>query len=73
MKINIVDCDDWFGLYIDGKLVFENHRLEYYDILQAISSRLDNIEFEISEVDYDWMDGRGALPKKLEKVKLEQQ
>lgn len=64
MKIALVDGDDWKGLYIDGKLVMENHQLSVYDILDAIS-----IKYKYVPVDEDWLMARGHLPDKLSEVK----
>jgi hypothetical protein len=63
-KIAIVDGDDWKGLYIDGKLVTENHQLSIYDILDAIG-----VKYKYVPVDEDWLYERGRLPDKLSEVK----
>ena len=33
-KIVIVMSDDWTGLYVDGKLVYENHSIEVHDLIR---------------------------------------
>jgi len=66
MKITFVDddCGDWEGLYIDGKLVMENHRLEIYDILDAIG-----VKYNYVQADDEWLANHGRLPDELSKVK----
>jgi len=56
-KIVLVDCEggDWEGLYIDGKLADEGHRLTVYGVLTAL-----NIEFDIEEASGDAMDKMGC-------------
>ena len=36
MKIRLLEVDDWQGLYIDDKLIMENHSLELYSVIQKI-------------------------------------
>lgn len=66
MKITLVDpsSSDWQGLYIDGKLVMENHQLSIYEILDAIG-----IDYKYIEADDEWLANRGSLPEKLSQVK----
>lgn len=35
-EITIVSIDDWQGLYVDGQLMSEGHRITFYDLLQAV-------------------------------------
>jgi hypothetical protein len=58
--------DNWQGLYIDGKLVDEHHRLEVSDVLKHLG-----IECEDIRADDEWLEDRGTLPKKLKDVKQE--
>jgi len=63
-KITIVDGDSWEGLYIDGKLIIENHTLSLYDVLDAIG-----VKYKHVLVDDEWLYKHGTLPKKLSDVK----
>ncbi len=64
-KITFVsDDNDWEGLYINGKLVMENHRLDWDDILDAIG-----VEYETIVADDEWLAEHGTLPDKLSDVK----
>lgn len=66
MKVTFVDdnCGDWQGLYIDGKLVMENHQLGLYEVLDAIG-----IKYKYVQADADWLSSVGRLPEKLSLVK----
>ena len=63
MNIKIMTADDWEGLYIDGKLVMENHSLRVEDVLEACQ-----VKFDSHWVDDDWMCNRGRFPEKFEDV-----
>ena len=63
-KITIVDGDCWEGLYINGKLIIENHSLSIYDILEEIG-----VKYKHVLVDDEWLGKRGNLPEKLSEVK----
>jgi len=66
-KKNIVfvtsNCD-WEGLYINGKLVMENHMLDLRDVLKRLDIKCDFIE-----ADDEWLFEHGVLPKNLSDVK----
>jgi hypothetical protein len=63
-KITIVtNEDDWEGLYIDGKIVVQDHKLSVYDVLLA----LDIIPEDIT-CDHDWLLRIGYLPNDLKDV-----
>jgi hypothetical protein len=36
MNIHIADADDWVGLYVDGKLVFQGHSLSATHLLDIL-------------------------------------
>lgn len=66
MKITFVDddCSDWEGMYIDGKLVVEDHRLDLYQVLDLIG-----VKYKYVQADAEWLGECGRLPDKLSKVK----
>ena len=72
MKISLVHGDDWQGLFINGILVTEGHRVTVEEAITAISERLvrQDIQFESLEANYKWLEDRGGFTEKLEKVKL---
>ena len=49
--------DDWEGLYIDGKLVLEDHSIDVRDILEAVGFKIKTVW-----VDLDWLAETGSLP-----------
>lgn len=63
--IAVVCGDGWEGLYVNGKLVEENHHLTLFDFV-----KLTGIKCEFIEPDMEWLDERGRLPEKLEDVKV---
>jgi hypothetical protein len=65
-KINFVNAEDWAGLYIDGKLVLEDHNLHWGQVLEALG-----IDYESDTIDEEWMEKWGRLPSKFKEVKLE--
>ncbi len=58
--ITIVSSEDgeWKGIYINGKLEYEGHSIEYFDILDALQ-----ISYTRKEVSNEWIDARGDLPE----------
>lgn len=65
-KITFVNADDWYGLYIDGKLEFENHNIEPGTILRALG-----IKYADKWASEKWMNERGSFPKYLKDVVFE--
>jgi len=64
--VDIVYADDWEGLYINGKLVMEEHSLSTASIFEALG-----VEYDLFEADVEWLADRGNLPPKFEDVKVE--
>jgi hypothetical protein len=62
--ITIVKGDDWHGLYKDGTLLVEGHKLTYEDIADALGVKITE-----KECDQEWLEDNGNLPKKLSDVK----
>ena len=67
-KITFVNVDDWVGVYLDGKLEYENHSIDADDCLTLLG-----IECESLWVDPDWMGDRCRLPEDLKDVKFEKE
>jgi hypothetical protein len=67
MKITIVSSSsgDWEGLYIDGVLKLEEHRISNEDLLKAAGVVAES--FEAAE---GWVEDRGSLPELLSDVVL---
>ena len=62
-KITLVRADDWRGLYIDGKLVEEGHRVDTIDVLTRLG--IDAEQFWAND---EWLCDRGRLPEDLKDV-----
>ena len=63
-KITFVGADDWEGLYVNDKLVMENHSLDVFKVLNAIG-----VDYKYIEADNEWIGEQGSLPLKLKDVK----
>lgn len=62
--------DDWEGIYVKGVLYSDGHSLDAETIVEAtflagISSMEDFVQ---SDVDLDWLDSEGRLPKDVADV-----
>jgi hypothetical protein len=62
--ITFVDGADWEGIYVDGKLIFENHSISAYEALKYAG-----VKFKTVNADSDWLAEQGHLPEKLKDVK----
>jgi hypothetical protein len=63
-KITIVtNEDDWEGLYIDGKIAVQDHKLRVEDVLDALGICAESVT-----CDYDWLFDQGYLPSDLKDV-----
>ena len=74
MGIVIMNGDMWQGMYINGELVHENHRIyldEFTRFLEEYCKGevIGELEFSHEYCDYDWLEERGNLPEKYEDVK----
>lgn len=63
-KITIVDADDWVGIYIDGKLVTEDHSFNERQTMDAL-----DIEYDRVYADSEWLAEVGNLPDLLSEVR----
>jgi hypothetical protein len=64
LVVTFVDGCDWEGIYVDGKLVFENHSITAHEALEHAG-----VKYKFVEADGDWLAERGHLPEKLKDVK----
>lgn len=55
---------DWEGVYSNGKLVYQNHSIDFAVGLKALGILYDKFE-----ADGDWLSEIGQLPPKLVDVK----
>lgn len=64
-EIVLACFDDWEGLYIDGKLVVEDHSIT----LESFA-RHAGVNLSEKQVNYDWMQYRSRFPENLSEVKF---
>ena len=61
MKIHYVMCDDWEGLYVDGKILEQNHSLNIGFILGYLFGD-DYTDEYLEDEDVEWLVREGVLP-----------
>lgn len=64
-SFTIVTCDDWQGLFCDGRLLEENHSLDLRDTIERMS-----VDCRFEQADEQWMNEEGRFPAELSKVVL---
>jgi hypothetical protein len=65
--IDIVDGDDWVGLYFNDTLVSQGHSLNIWDVLNLLQDEVVECRDYI-HADMDWMATIGHLPNNLDDV-----
>jgi hypothetical protein len=69
-QITLVNGDNWQGLYINEKLVMQDHSITGHDVMRLMLYQV----FDNSETlypDQDWLDNLGNYPTNLVDVRLE--
>lgn len=66
-KIDLVKADNWEGLYVNDKLVLQDHTISAIAVLRAVNHEIVECS-EVIEAELEWMDKLGSLPKNLEDV-----
>lgn len=62
--ITFVSGDDWQGLYLDGELIEEGHRVDVADVLCHLGFACEQIY-----ADNQWLAERGSLPENRNDIK----
>ncbi len=65
-RFTLVDGDDWVGLYKDGVLLEEGHRILLRDL--AKYAGIDFERVELSSDNMEWLGERGGFPMDLGEV-----
>lgn len=69
-KVVFVNSDDWQGMYVDGRLEYENHTISSFDMMNVLGKSADGYSFEEEIVcDQQWIESIGHLPKRLDRVR----
>jgi hypothetical protein len=71
-KVVLVGCEagDWEGIYVDGTLAREGHKLEVWDVLEALGLS-DKVESKDC-TDENMEDMGWSLPAKLKDLKADE-
>jgi len=66
-----ITADDWEGIYFNGLLKTEGHRVPFRDLMEIIVEEGGRIEYWATiEADADWLNDLGNLPDTLREVKF---
>lgn len=63
----LVSGDDWEGMYLDGVLACEGHRLSARECLEALAGKTIASVTPLG-VDQRWLEARGDLPRLLKDI-----
>lgn len=67
-EVTLVDNgDDWEGLYLNGKLVDQSHKILLEDLCRELK-----IRFMLRFVNKEWLNDRDSLPEDLSEVQYAQ-
>ena len=69
--VTLVDADDWEGLFIDGKLVFEDHEITARYALKQLSKIGKPFKFDYVDAAEETVEDifeSGHFPEKLSEV-----
>ena len=74
MKREVVLCvgDDWEGLFVDGRLIYEDHSISTKYVANIITGN-QPCSFEEKEVDMDWLYEIGTFPENIIDVKFNEE
>jgi hypothetical protein len=65
-KVVVLDGDDWSGLYVGGKLVYEGHKVPLHELSKALGFEVVNVEPEDGE---EWAEYGYRCPDELSDFK----
>jgi len=68
MRVEILQSDDWEGLYIDGALIIEGHRLPASQVLAVVAPLL-RFDTALLQADEEWLEDAGSFPLLLRDAK----
>jgi hypothetical protein len=69
-ELVVVSLEDWEGLYLNGELATQGHRITPDDVAAALGSYLKNV-YPSQEYSDDLAYSGGRLPKLLKEVPIE--
>lgn len=65
-SFQFITSDDWEGLYINGKLHHENHRITAKQLVAILAN--NGVKIEGLRIDDDYMEDLGNLPKQFDEI-----
>lgn len=65
--VSYVNGDGWVGLYVNGQLVEQGHKIDPRNLLEHVAN-LERFTAESIIPNQQWLDDRGMLPNRLEEV-----
>ena len=65
-QITLAKCDDWEGLYIDGEMKYQNHKVRISDFCEALGIELKEVWADC-EAAYEM----GSFPDNLEELVID--
>lgn len=66
----VTNCDDWEGIYINGKICIQDHSLSAEDVLIKLD-KLGIINFYKYECSSEWLCNIGRYPENIQDVEAE--
>ena len=77
LDVKYVLGEDWEGIYINNVLVDERHKIRFRDGFETVCRHINEVEsseyiqFSTYDIDQDWLEDQGSLPKKIENIPSE--
>lgn len=67
-KINFVSLDDWSAMYIDGKVVLQDHSLYYKNVLDELGITYASDDFSNDSGILNEINSGGNLPETISEL-----
>lgn len=62
--VTVVYCDNWAGLYLDSRLILQDHAIDIDDLIPHMPATLETIEGYANWIG-DYLEETGEMPTKL--------
>ena len=74
LRLVEVYADDWAGMYANGELINEGHRLRVSDMIEWLSNKgpVHILSYDCRPANDGWLCDRGRLPAKLADVSYDE-
>lgn len=74
MRLDIVNGDDWQGVYLDGEMHAQDHSIREHHwlyLVEKAGSLCEDVEVHVWTADLDWLDSLGYLPHDFKDIPLD--